>query len=213
MINLITSRESFQQAINVSRETMVKLQIYSDLLEKWTQRINLVSRNSLEDSWHRHFLDSAQIWKFRPSNARHWVDIGAGAGFPGLVLAIIAKEHAPHLKFTLVESDLRKCAFLREVARATETPLYIHADRIETLSVTNADVVSARALAPLEKLLEYAGNMRSDEGKCLFLKGNTCNTEIQAALKKWAFDPEKFTSLTDPSGVVLRIGEFSRARQ
>ena len=144
----------FRTAFDVSRETMARLEIHLALLTRWNPKINLVSRASLEHVWDRHFADSAQLWRLRPPSARLWLDLGSGAGFPGLVIAAFAADQAPELDVHLVESDQRKAAFLETVVRTAELRATVLAERVETLAAASADVVSARALAPLGTLLE-----------------------------------------------------------
>ena len=192
----MSAKQRIENLIDVSRETMERLEIYSKLLNKWNPKINLVAKSTLPEQWERHFLDSAQIWPHCPTFAGKWVDIGSGAGFPGLVLALIAKEKAPDLKFTLVESDARKSSFLRTVARETAVSIDIQTTRIESLEFPEFDVVSARALASVDSLLEFSHPILKSDGVCLFLKGKDCANELAVAEKKWRFQSETFTSLT-----------------
>lgn len=194
--------------LNVSRETREKLGRYGRLLEKWNPRINLVAAKSLDDACARHFLDSAQLFKYAPE-AGHWVDIGSGGGFPGAVIGIMAAEN-PDLDVTLIESDQRKCAFLRTVARETTSKFNVIAERIEKVAPLGADVLSARALAPVQTLLEYAEQHLSPDGEALFLKGKRAQVEIEEALERWSFECETLPSETDPEAQVLKIGEIKR---
>lgn len=202
--------EDFAATLDVSRETRDRLRLHADLLSKWTPAINLVSRGSLNQLWTRHFLDSAQLFAVHPISAGSWVDLGSGGGFPGLVLAILAAEAAPELHFTLVESDLRKATFLRTVATETGIEVTVLSERAEVLAPLSADVVSARALAPLPKLLGYAKRHLSPTGRGLFLKGANSQAEIDEALASWRFDVQKFPSKTDPASVILSIGGIAR---
>ena len=197
--------------VNVSRETFAKISIYQNLLEKWNKSINLVGRSTIENSWERHFLDSIQLWPERREFGC-WVDIGSGAGFPGLLIAIIASELRPDAKFHLVESDARKCAFLRNVSRETGVPVHVHNCRIEGFNESQADILSARALAPLEKLLTYAEQILAPTGECLFLKGKDCDKELEKAHKHWDFKLERRPSIVQGDSSILRIGDISRAR-
>ncbi|HRO50259.1 MAG TPA: 16S rRNA (guanine(527)-N(7))-methyltransferase RsmG, partial [Hyphomicrobium sp.] len=147
----IRSAEAFREVFGVSRETADRLAVYEGLLRTWQRTINLVSPATLEDAWHRHFADSAQLLNFSPLDAKNWLDLGSGAGFPGLVLAILLAERAPEAHMTLVESDSRKAAFLREVARKTGVAVEIRVERSEN-TATQAksqirDAITARALA------------------------------------------------------------------
>lgn len=198
-------------ACDVSRETLDRLRIHQRLLEQWNPRINLVSRSSLADAWDRHFSDSAQLWRLAPADARLWLDLGAGAGFPGLVIAALAAEKAPGLHVHLIESDGRKATFLRTVARAAGLDVAISDARIEATPGVGADIVSARALAPLDRLLEHAERHRREAGICLFPKGETVHNEIAEARRTWRFDPRIHPSLTDPRAAIVEIGAMYRA--
>lgn len=186
-------------------EAMTKLGLYADLLVKWQKTINLVGPDTIPSLWSRHFLDSAQLFPLLPQNIHRLMDMGSGAGFPGLVLAILG---APDVH--LVESDARKCAFLREVARVTETPVTIHNARIEKVPPLGADLVTARALAPLEKLLTWAEPHLLPGGHCLFLKGRAAEDELTQAAKEWNIATQRIPSLSDPSGLVLHLEEVRR---
>lgn len=199
--------QDFQKATGVSRETLDRLSIYADLLVKWQARINLVGPATLPDLWQRHFLDSAQLYPLLPAGTTTLADLGSGAGFPGLVLAIMG---VPDVH--VLESDARKCAFMREAARMAEVKLTIHNARIEKVPSFRADVVTSRALAALGPLLDLAFPFLGDGSQCLFLKGKTGEDELTAASKDWNMRIERFTSQTDPSGVILRIQEVSRGR-
>lgn len=198
------SPQAFRQATGVSRETLERLRAYAELLGKWNRSVNLVSRNSMGDLWRRHMLDSAQLLPLAPA-ARTWVDLGSGAGFPGLVLALLG---APEVH--LVESLARRCSFLREAARVSGAAVTIHHARIETLEPWPADVVTARALAPLDRLLAYAAPFVAPGGQCLFLKGQDVDEELTSAAKSWSMSVERFASISDPGGTVLRLKELSR---
>lgn len=144
-------------SVNVSRETFEELRAYRSLVRRWTPAINLVSKASVDDLWQRHIADSAQVFAATGAeSAQSWVDLGSGGGFPGLVVAVLAKELRPDLRVTLVESDLRKATFLRQAAQALSLSVTVHSVRIESLAPQNADVLSARALAPLSDLLAHA---------------------------------------------------------
>lgn len=205
-----TGQGAFEAEVDVSRETSERLALYAALLEKWNPAINLVSRASLTHLWTRHFLDSAQVFDLRPTDRGHWADLGAGGGFPGLVLVILAAEAAPELRFTLVESDQRKATFLRTVLRETGLTADVQAERIESLAPLNADVLSARALAPLSILLGFAERHLRPGGHALFPKGATHAQEIDDALAHWRFDVQKFPSRTEADSVILKIGGIAR---
>ena len=201
------SPHDLQQRFGLSDTVTERLQIYGDVLTKWQQKINLVGPDTIPDLWHRHMADSAQLFALVPPNARRLVDLGAGAGFPGLVLAIMG---VPDVH--LVESDGRKAAFLGEVLRQTQTPATIHVDRAETLNSLNADVVSARALAPLVRLLPLATQHLVGGGICLFPKGKAAEDELTEARKDWIVSSRRVESVTDPHATILILSEVKRGR-
>ena len=206
-VEKIKSAEDFARVFHVSRETIGRLETYATLLAQWQKAVNLVGPATLDDVWHRHFADSAQLLAHAPE-AKTWIDLGSGAGFPGLVVAILLLEHGQgHV--TLIESDQRKAAFLREVARRTAAPVDILGMRIETaatqLKIPLADVVTARALAPLDRLLELAHPFFGRHTKGLFLKGQTAEDEIEAAKARWQFDVSVNPSQTDRTGRVVIV--------
>lgn len=185
---------------------LARLCAYVDLLRRWAERINLVGRATLADPWRRHILDSAQLLPFVPAGAKSLVDLGSGAGFPGLVLAILG---VPGVE--LIEADARKCAFLREAARIAAAPVVIHPRRIETVPARIADVVTARALAPLDRLLALAAPFVGPQTVCLFLKGERALEELAAARRIWTATAAHYPSLSDPRGFVLRLCGVARA--
>ncbi|WP_029012501.1 16S rRNA (guanine(527)-N(7))-methyltransferase RsmG [Niveispirillum irakense] len=194
----------FQEQFRVSRETLEKLQVYEAQLRKWNPAINLVAKSTLNDIWGRHLADSAQLFQHVPEGTTLQVDLGSGAGFPGLVMAILGVP-AVHL----VESDVRKAAFLRETARLTGAPVTVHAVRIEVADVPPADLVTARALADLSLLLPWAHGLLKPGGFCLFPKGKTAADELTAVRDSWNMRIEQFPSLTDPAGTLLRLSDIS----
>jgi 16S rRNA (guanine527-N7)-methyltransferase len=190
---------------------MQRLEIHLELLARWNPRINLVARSTLAAAWARHVADSAQLWPLRPPGARLWLDLGSGAGFPGLVIAALAAEAEPDLEVRLVESDARKAAFLFAAAREAQLSARILDVRVEDLPPQGADVVSARALAPLSILLGMAENHRRPGGTGLFPKGATVQNEIAEAARHWRFNHKIHTSLTDPQAAIVEIGAIDRA--
>ena len=197
--------------LDVSRETMDRLKSYEALLKKWNPAINLVAKSTLSDAWTRHFLDSAQIYQLPGRNVDHWADLGSGGGFPGMVIAMIAMEKTNPGRVTLVESDTRKCTFLRTVARETDTEVNIIAERIERCKPLQADVLSARALSDLSNLLAYADQHLSSTGEALFLKGASWRKEVENAQRAWRFNQQVVTSKTEDGPAILRISGVSRA--
>ena len=201
----ITSAAAFQVETGVSDDALARLQIYADLLVKWQAKINLVGPDTLADLWNRHMFDSAQIAPLiAPGNKV--VDFGSGAGFPGLVLACLD----PTLDVHLVESDQRKCAFLREVNRSAGCGVNVHNARIEKLEPLAADVVTSRALASLDKLLAFAEMHSLSTGIYLFLKGKRWSEELTEAEKTWKMRVLHHPSRTDPAGMVLELRECTR---
>lgn len=202
----------FQASQNVSRETMDKLERFEALLLKWNHSINLVSRNTIDDVWQRHFLDSAQLWGQRPLNARTWLDIGSGGGFPGLVVAILAAEEDNQIKVVLVESDIRKSAFLIKVSQELGLNTEILTERAEDLVPQRADIISARALAPLVKLLEFSLQHGKGSTVHLFSKGKNAELELTEARKYWTFKLQKTPSISDSTGKILKIEGLGRVK-
>ena len=197
--------------IDVSRETIVLLQRLGLLVEKWNKSINLISKKTVPEIWNRHILDSAQIFYANNKSFKKWLDMGSGAGFPGLVVAILAQEKNIGGETVLVESDKRKCVFLSTVKRELNLNLSIINNRIEGCDRQQADVISARALADLPSLLDLSFNHLSDNTTLIFSKGKSWKEELVAAEKTWNFSWEAVTSITDAKSVVLKIGELSRA--
>ena len=195
---------------NVSRETFDRLKIYQALLEKWNPRINLVARSTLDHLWERHFVDSLQIYRLARHPVTHWADLGSGGGFPGLVVAIMAIEHGSPDKVSLIESDTRKCAFLRAVIRETGAQASIINDRIEKTVPLGADVVSARALAALPTLLGYVDRHMKPGGMAILPKGATWKNELPEAQRAWSFDYEVAKSRTEDGSVILTTTGVAR---
>lgn len=194
---------------DVSRETFERLEIYAGLLEKWNPKINLVSKSTIPALWDRHILDSAQIYALA-GQFDHWVDLGSGGGFPGLVAAIYGAERSPEASFTLIESDQRKCAFLRTVARETGLNVTILAKRVEEVAPQHASILSARALASLDMLLGFAERHLSADGTALFPKGARWKAEVDEAETHWRFHWEEVRSRTEDEAVILKIGGIAR---
>ena len=185
--------------LNVSRETLCQFKAYLTLLEKWQRRINLVADSTMVDVWQRHILDSAQLVRFYPPNTRKILDVGSGAGFPGLVLAIMG-----NVEVDLVESDQRKAIFLSTVIRSLALPAKVHNQRIESLPNLAPDVITARALAPVSRLMKLIENQMSPDTVCLFLKGASVEDELTDLDSYSTMVSMNYPSLSDSNGVVLK---------
>ena len=193
--------EDFQRDTNVSRETLSRLETYAGLLETWNKTTNLVSPATIPDLWFRHFLDSAQLLPFT-QEIPTLVDFGTGAGFPGLVLAILGQPEVH-----LVESDQKKVAFLREAARLTQAKVTFHPVRVEALKAVPSAQICARAVAPIARLLELAAPITAPETKFVFLKGQNVGVELTEAHKIWRMEVESHVSRTDSTGRVVILRE------
>jgi 16S rRNA (guanine527-N7)-methyltransferase len=192
---------AFAELADVSRETLIRLEVYAEMLRDWQTRMNLVSNSSLDDLWRRHFLDSAQLFRLLSPKPSPLFDLGSGAGFPGMVLAIMGVPDV-----TLIESSTKKCSFLREVAKETGTKVTIFADRTEQFyGPAPAQTIVARALAPLEKLIPLAKPLLARGGEFLFMKGARADEELTVASEKWHIDVERIRSLSDDQATILRI--------
>ena len=185
--------------LNVSRETHQRLCDLLDLVGKWNAAINLVASGTLADGWRRHILDSAQLFEFGKRQSGIWADLGSGAGFPGLVLAILAAE------FILVESDCRKATFLLQASRSLNLKVQVICDRAERLAPVMADVLTARAFAPLEQLCGPVFAHLAPTGLAILPKGGRHGDEVRLAARSWRFDLQTVTSLTDPNGAILLL--------
>ena len=189
--------------LNVSRETFLRLKEYEKLLFKWNAKINLVSRSTLDNFWNRHVLDSAQFLSSVGEKAGKWVDLGSGGGLPGLVVAILSDESEPVNKLFLVEADVRKAVFLKTVCRELGLKVEVYNNRIEELPPMSANIVSARALAPLETLCLYAKKHLEKDGIAVLAKGENWKAELVEAQKKWIFSYEAVKSTLHEGSVVL----------
>ena len=193
--------EEFAAKTGVSRETLAKLKAYADLLADWNARHNLVARSTLPDLWHRHLWDSAQLVPQIPAGARTLADLGSGAGFPGLVLALLR----PELTVTLHEATTKKCAFLQAAADRIGLKVTIRNSRLEDLPAQAFDAVTARALAPLPQLLQYAYPFTGPNSVCLFLKGQNVGAELTEAHKYWSMEVSQVPSQTEPSAAIVTV--------
>ncbi len=194
---------------DVSRETMAALEHFSASLVKWNNKINLVANSTVGDVWDRHIKDSLQLWECTEPNFDNWADFGAGGGLPGIVIAILAKELSGR-HVTLVESDARKCVFLSKMVSDLSLPCSVVSSRIEKTDRIGADILSARALASVSKLLEYAELHLAENGICLFLKGQAVQSELEEAQKAWNIDYTTIPSQTQAEASILKISQFQR---
>ena len=203
------SFEDFARDSDVSRETLADYQAWHALLVKWNRKINLVSPTAMDDFWRRHALDSWQIWSHIPETASKLIDLGSGAGFPGLAMAIGCKAR-DHGDVTLVESAGKKTTFLRTVIRELGLPAMATSERAETIEPSRHDIITARAFAPLPRLFSYAQPFWGEGTIGLFLKGEAVSEELTEASKEWTYNVESIPSLSDTTGCLLRITELRR---
>ena len=189
--------------LELSEGSTASLKRYAEMVSRFGRAINLVSRNDTDDIWDRHILDCAQLRLVAPLRVDVWLDLGSGGGFPGIVMAILMKESQPAARFILVDADLRKCVFLREVARTLSLSVEVLHRRIEDVSPAQASVVSARALAPLCDLCTMAHRHLAADGTGLFMKGALHKDEVDEARATWSFDLTTHMSLSDPAAAIL----------
>jgi 16S rRNA (guanine527-N7)-methyltransferase len=199
----------FKAALRADDAHMADVEAYLRLLTEWNARMNLVGPSALAAFWPRHAYDSAQLLELAPQ-AKTWADLGAGAGFPGLILAILLKG-TPGARVHLVESMVKRCRFLGEVGRKLDLPVEIHNGRAEDLGI-RVDIVTARACAPLPRLLGYAEPYLKRGATGLFLKGQDLVSELTDAAKCWKFEAQTLASLSHPDGRVLQVKGLSRVR-
>ena len=207
----INSYESFCSHLYVSRETYEKFEIYHKTLSKWQKSINLISNSTIDNIWVRHFLDSAQLYDFTEKISGNILDLGSGAGFPGLILAMMGNKN-----ISVVESDQKKCTFIREVALLSDTNIKIYNSRIEDLSFLKPTLITARALAPLNKLIKYVENhmVKSSSNlenfpNMLFLKGKSYKYELVELSKTKNIDYKVYQSITDEFGKIIYINKVN----
>jgi 16S rRNA (guanine527-N7)-methyltransferase len=200
-------RAEFLAAFPVSRETEARLARYENILLERNQTLSLISGTTADIVWTRHFLDSAQLLPLIPEPDRPVVDIGTGAGFPGLVLAILGVP-----KVHLVENNMQKIAFLESVAEALHLPVTIHGKKAEAVKAFVAGTVTARALKPLDQLLGFGRRFLGQNSVCLFPKGRRAEEEMAVAARKWHMKIERFPSATDPESTIFRLSQVTEAR-
>ena len=209
--NTQTDRARALKLTPVSDDALARLDKYAALLTEWQSRINLVAPSTVPQLWTRHIADSLQLLRHAP-DAKIWVDLGSGAGLPGLPVAC-ALAQTPGARVHLVESTGKKAAFLREAVRITDAPALVHAERIENFGESYAgktDVVTARALAPLSSLFDQAFPFMAKGAIGLFLKGQDVEAELTDSSKRWSVEATKATSVTDPDGCVLIVRRLTR---
>ena len=210
LYNINIRMEKFCKTYNVSRETYSKLELYCQSLKEWQQKFNLVSNSSIDNVWVRHFEDSAQLFEFIPKRAKTLLDMGSGAGFPGMVISIMARAETPYLKVTLAESIGNKTLYLKYVNDLTEANAEILNLRVEKIDGRKFDVITSRAMTSLSDLLRYAYPLLAKQGVCIFPKGKSADEEILNAKKIWNFDCEKITSKTSEDGKILIISNIRK---
>lgn len=199
-----------QPGLNLSQSGLDRLSQFVDLVQRWNPVINIIGKSTASQIWDRHVLDSAQLFRAARADHKLWVDIGSGGGFPGLVIALLADEFLPNLRVALVESDKRKAVFLSEAARQMGLRVAVYPHRVEEVEAQEADVVSARALAPLTDLCSYAQRHLNRTGICAFLKGASAEVELEAAKKLWSFGVDRFVSNTDSKASILLLKDLRR---
>ncbi len=209
IVSSLSMREEFAVKIKASDSLLARFSEYQKILEKWQRRINLVSKTTLPDIWQRHFLDSAQLYPLLPKTSKSLIDLGSGAGFPGLVLALLVSEQGgPDIH--LIEADSRKAAFLTEASRVLEVNVTVHARRLETITDLKVDIITARALSPLRRLLEQAERFMKPSTACIFLKGEKVAHELTEARKHWTMTVTETASVTHDLARILNLTEVSR---
>ncbi len=201
----IEAIRQLESLASVSRETGIRLACFVTLLQQWQSRINLVAPSTMSQVWRRHILDSAQLVWHVPADAESLIDLGSGAGFPGLILACLTP-----VPVTLIEADGRKASFLRQAARIMGLAVTVEGCRIESVKARSAAVITARALAPLPKLLDYTARFWRPGSMALFAKGRRVDQELTAAAPAWNMAVERLPSVTDPDGVILRLQDLVR---
>lgn len=195
---------------DVSRETIDKLDLFQNMVLEWNKKFNLISKSSEKDIWERHILDSVQLCQFIKKDNKILYDFGSGAGFPGVVLAIVGKQLFPELKITLIESIGKKVLFLNQANKVLDLNLNIINDRVENLKLPTADIISSRAMASLEKLLEYAKPFCDEKTVLIFPKGESWQEEVNKAKEKWIFSLKNTQSVTNDKGCILSINKVRR---
>lgn len=197
--------------VNVSRETLERLECFEELLRKWTRRINLVAPSTVPDIWRRHIQDSAQILPLAGPRIQDWVDLGSGGGLPGIVIACLLRPSAPNMPVTLIEADRRKATFLQTAVRELDLNATVLPHRIEDVPPLSASIVSARALAALPRLLELVDRHLAPGGTALVQKGQGVEDELSEARRHWTFQHLSHPSITEPKARILSVKGLRRA--
>lgn len=198
---------------NVSRETFKKIEQFAELLKVWNQKMNLVSRNSLKDLWERHILDSVQLINYISPQVKNLLDIGSGAGFPAIILAILLQEKNPETKITLVESITKKTVYLNDVREKLGlSNVKVINSRAENINLPKPNLITARAVAALDVLCGYVSKIGNNNTESLFLKGKSYKDEIAEAEKHWKFDLEVFPNKYSDEGVILKLGNLRKQK-
>lgn len=198
---------------NVSRETFKKIKQFAELLKVWNQKMNLVSRNSLEDLWKRHILDSVQLINYISPQVKNLLDIGSGAGFPAIILAILLQEKNPETKITLVESITKKTVYLNDVREKLGlSNVKVINSRVENINLPKPNLITARAVAALDVLCGYVSKIGNNNTESLFLKGKSYKDEIAEAEKHWKFDLEVFPNKYSDEGVILKLSNLRKQK-
>jgi 16S rRNA (guanine527-N7)-methyltransferase len=196
--------------IDVSRETIDRLSQFEELVLKWTPRINLIAKSTQSDVWHRHIIDSAQLFQYAPKHVKTWLDIGSGGGFPGIVMAIMSVGTGQGTHFSFVESDQRKATFLRTAVRELQLKVTVHSERIEATPPQNSDVITARALKSVSELMPFLDRHLAEGGVAILPKGRTVSEEIPLARQNWRFDMTEHASITDADARILIVKDIAR---
>lgn len=203
------TKEAFADRFNVSRETLSKFEQYHELLLMWGKKINLIGKTTIDDFWNRHILDSAQILEYIKPSDNSIIDLGSGAGFPGLVVAKLISETNTNALVTLVDSSVKRCAFLREAARVLDVKVNVENKKVEEIESSHYDILTARAFTALDNLLNYSSSFAQINTRMLFLKGSEVDKEIKDAQKNWLFDYTIHPSISDDRGCVIEISNLT----
>jgi 16S rRNA (guanine527-N7)-methyltransferase len=193
---------------DVPRETLERLTIFVELLKKWQNHFNLVSRGTIDNIWERHIADSLQLMSYLSNKGIAIADLGTGAGFPGMVLAISGYNN-----IELIEANGKKIGFLKEVARLTSTSVKLTNQRIEKCQLEDRQIFISRALAPLTDLLQYVSPFTNSETSCIFLKGVSADQEIRNAQEKWTFEYTKTQSIVESTSSIITLKNIRKKKE